>query len=186
MLLQDSRRETRVDAGGNLVILEEQDRSRWDRAEIEEGTRLVEAALRRHRVGPNQLQAAIAAVHANARSSAETDWKEIAALYAELTAISPSAVVALNHAVAFAMAEGLEAGLARINALGTSDLANRGKLLDYHLYHSARAEILRRLGRNADAAAAYHEALRLATNEVERAYLSRRLAEVSAASRDKS
>jgi RNA polymerase sigma-70 factor (ECF subfamily) len=185
MLLQDSRRETRVDGSGNLVILEEQDRSRWDRAEIEEGTRLVEAALRHHRVGPNQLQAAIAAVHANAPSSAETDWKEIAALYAELAAISPSAVVALNHGVAFAMAEGLDAGLARIDALGASDLGNRGKLLDYHLYHAARADILRRLGRNAEAATAYGEALRLVTNEVERAYLSRRLGEVSSPRGDK-
>jgi RNA polymerase sigma-70 factor (ECF subfamily) len=186
MLLQDSRRETRVDRNGNLVILEEQDRSRWDRAEIEEGTHLVEAALRRHRLGPNQLQAAIAAVHANAPSSAATDWMEIAALYTELAAIAPSAVIALNHAVAFAMAEGLEAGLARINALGASDLGNRGKLLDYHLYHSARADILRRLGRNADAAAAYHEALRLVTNEVERAYLTRRLEEVSREQGEKS
>jgi len=183
MLLQDSRRDTRVDDGGNLVILEEQNRSRWDRAEIDEGTRLVEAALRRHRVGPNQLQAAIAAVHANAASSAQTDWKEIAALYAELAAISPSAVVALNHAVAYALAEGLDVGLARIDALGASDLANRGKLLDYHLYHAARADILRRLGRNIEAAAAYREALRLAANEVERAYLTRRLEEVSSALR---
>ena len=183
MLLQDSRRDTRVDDGGNLVILEEQDRSRWDRTEIDEGTRLVEAALRRHRVGPNQLQAAIAAVHANAASSAQTDWKEIAALYAELAAISPSAVVALNHAVAYALAEGLDVGLARIDALGASDLANRGKLLDYHLYHAARADILRRLGRNIEAAAAYREALRLAANEVERAYLTRRLEEVSSALR---
>jgi RNA polymerase sigma-70 factor (ECF subfamily) len=185
MLLHDSRRETRVDDSGNLVILEEQDRSRWDRAEIDEGTHLVEAALRRHRVGPNQLQAAIAAVHANAASSAETDWKEIAALYAELAAISPSAVVALNHAVAYALAEGLDAGLARIDALGASDLANRGKLLDYHLYHAARADILRRLGRNIEAASAYREALRLATNEVERAYLTRRLEEVSSPQGDK-
>jgi RNA polymerase sigma-70 factor (ECF subfamily) len=185
MLLQDSRRETRVDASGNLVILEEQDRSRWDRAEIEEGTRLVEAALRRHRIGPNQLQAAIAGVHANAASSAVTDWHEIVVLYAELAAISPSAVVALNHAVAFAMAEGLEAGLARIDALGTSEIADRGKLLDYHLYHAARADLLRRLGRNSDAAAAYREALRLATNDVERGYLTRRLNEVSAARGEK-
>jgi len=185
MLLQDSRRETRVDAAGHLVVLEEQDRSRWDQAEIEEGTRLVETALRRHRVGPNQLQAAIAAVHANAPSSDQTDWKQISALYAELAAISPGAVVALNHAVAFAMAEGFEAGLARIEALGASDLASQGKLLDYHLYHAARADILRRLRRNAEAADAYKEALRLATNDVERAYLTRRLAEVSSAPSDK-
>jgi RNA polymerase sigma-70 factor (ECF subfamily) len=176
MLLQDSRRDARVDAAGNLVILEEQDRSRWDRVEIEEGTRLVEAALRRRRLGPYQLQAAIAAVHANAASSADTDWREIAALYSELAAISPSAVVALNHAVAIAMSEGLEAGLARIDALAASE---GGRLRDYHLHHAARADLLRRLGRRAEAATAYREALRLATNAVERAYLSRRLAEVT-------
>ncbi len=179
MLIQDSRRETRIDSGGNLVILEEQDRSRWDRAEIEEGTRLVEDALRRRRVGPYQLQAAIAAVHARAASSADTDWREIAALYAELAAVSPSPVVALNHAVAIAMSDGLEAGLARIDALGTGAQTDGGKLRDYHLYHAARADLLRRLGRNSDAAAAYREALRLATNDIERAYLTRRLAEVS-------
>ena len=181
MLLQDSRRETRVDAGGNLVILEEQDRSRWDRAQIEEGTGLVEQALRGGRAGPYQLQAAIAAVHANAASSAQTDWHEIAALYARLASISPGPVVALNHAVAIAMSQGLEAGLASIDALGSGELAGGGKLRDYHLYHAARADLLRRLGRNSEAATAYREALRLATNVVERAYLTRRLAQVSEA-----
>jgi RNA polymerase sigma-70 factor (ECF subfamily) len=179
MLLQDSRRETRVDAAGNLVTLEEQDRSRWDRAEIQEGTQLVERALRRRRAGPYQLQAAIAAVHANAASSADTDWHEIAALYSELAAVSPSPVVALNHAVAIAMSDGLEAGLARVNALGASELPDGGKIREYHLYHAARADLLRRLKRNSDAAAAYREALRLATNDIERAYLNRRLREVS-------
>lgn len=186
MLLQDSRRETRVDAAGNLVTMEEQDRSHWDRAEIEEGTQFVEGALRRHRVGPYQLQAGIAAVHANAASSADTDWHEIAALYAELAAISPSPVVALNYAVTIAMSEGLEAGLARVDALGASELADGGKLREYHLYHAARADLLRRLERNSDAAAAYREALRLATNDVERNYLTRRLVEVSSVRGDMS
>ena len=186
VLLQDSRRETRVDAGGNLVILEDQDRSRWDRAEIEEGTRLAEDVLRRRRIGPYQLQAAIAAVHATALSSAATDWHEIAALYAELASISPGPVVTLNHAVAIAMSEGLEAGLSRIDALGATQLADGGKLREYHLYHAARADLLRRLERNQEAAAAYREALRLAGNVVERAYLSRRLHEVDSPSRSES
>jgi RNA polymerase sigma-70 factor (ECF subfamily) len=176
MLLQDSRRETRVDAAGNLVTLEEQDRSRWDRVEIEEGTRLIESALRRRRPGPYQLQAAIAAVHANSSTSAVTDWREIAALYSELAAISPSPVVELNHAVAVAMAEGFEKGLAAIDELGVS-----GMLKDYHLYHAARADLLRRLARHADAASAYRTAIKLASNEVERNYLQRRLAEVDRA-----
>jgi RNA polymerase sigma-70 factor, ECF subfamily len=174
MLLQDSRRETRVDATGGLVTLEEQDRSRWDFAEIAEGTRLVEQALRLRRPGPYQLQAAIAAVHANASSSAATDWHEIAALYRELAVIAPSPVVSLNHAVAIAMAEGFEAGLALIDKL-----AGSGSLADYHLFHAARADLLRRLTRPTEAAAAYRQALRLATNDVERTYLARRLAEVT-------
>ena len=173
MLLQDSRRETRVSPGGALATLEEQDRSRWDRAEIEEGTRLVEAALPQRRVGPYQLQAAIAAVHANAESSNATDWAEIAALYRELAAISPGPVVALNHAVAVAMSEGLEKGLALIDELGAS-----GELGDYYLYHAARADLLRRLGRNADASSAYRAAMNLTTNDVEQTYLRRRLAQV--------
>jgi RNA polymerase sigma-70 factor (ECF subfamily) len=175
MLLQDSRRETRVTSAGDLVTLEEQDRSRWDRAEIEEGTRLVETSLRRQRVGPYQLQAAISAVHANAPSSDATDWHEIAALYRVLANVSPTPVVALNRAVAVAMSEGLEKGLALIDELG-----NPGKLAEYYLYHAARADLLRRLGRQGEAAAAYREAIRLATNEVEKAYLKRRLMAVSA------
>ena len=170
MLLQDSRRETRVNADG-LVTLEEQDRSRWDRREIEEGTGLVEASLRRRRVGPFQLQAAIAAVHANAKSSDATDWAEIEALYRELMAVSPSPVVALNHAVAVAMNEGLEQGLALLHQLS-------GSLSGYYLYFAARADLLRRLGRSADAAVAYRQAIELVTNEVERAYLKRRLEQV--------
>ncbi len=171
MLLQDSRRETRVNADG-LVTLEEQDRSRWDRGEIEEGTNLVEASLRQRHVGPYQLQAAIAAVHANAKSSEATDWAEIEALYRELLAVSPSPVIALNHAVAVAMSEGLEIGLALLEQL--SD-----ELKSYYLFYAARADLLRRLGRNGEAGAAYREAIALATNEIELAYLKRRLGQVS-------
>jgi RNA polymerase sigma-70 factor (ECF subfamily) len=174
MLLQDSRRETRVNAAGELVTLEEQDRSRWDRGEIEEGTRLVETALRRRRVGPYQLQAAIAAVHANAPSSDATDWNEIAALYGELGAVSPTPVVALNRAVAIAMSQGWERGLALIEGVGKS-----GDLAGYYLYHAARADLLRRLGRRVEAAEAYRKAIDLVTNDVEQAYLKRRLAQVS-------
>ncbi len=174
MLLQDSRRETRVNAAGDLITLEEQDRSRWDGAEIEEGTHLVQAALRRRRVGPYQLQAAIAAVHANASSSDATDWNEIAALYGELAALSPTPVVALNRAVAIAMSQGWEKGLALID-----DLGNSGNLAGYYLYHAARADLLRRLERRAEAAKAYRNAIELVTNDVEQAYLKRRLAQVS-------
>ena len=173
MLLQDSRREARVTASGELVTMEEQDRSRWDRAQIEEGVRLVETSLRQRRVGPYQLQAAIAAVHASAESSEATDWAEIAALYGELAVLSPTPVVALNRAVAVALSEGLEKGLALMDELGTS-----GELADYYLYHAARAELLRRMGRNGDAATAYREAMGLAGNEVEQAYLRRRLEQV--------
>ena len=171
MLLQDSRRETRVDDAGNLVTLEDQDRTRWDRAEIEEGTRLVEQCLRQQRVGPYQLQAAIAAVHANAPTASQTDWYEIAMLYRELAALNPSPVVTLNEAVAIAMSEGLERGLAIIEGLS-------GDLDSYYLFHAARADLLRRLSRKVDAATAYGKALELATNEVERNYLARRLVEV--------
>lgn len=171
MLLQDSRRETRVNTDG-LVTLEEQDRSRWDRAEIEEGTNLVEASLRQRRVGPYQLQAAIAAVHANAKSSDATDWAEVEALYRGLLAISPSPVIALNHAVAVAMSEGLQQGLNLVEQLS-------GELKNYYLFHAAKADLLRRLGRNGEAATAYREAIALATNAIELAYLKRRLEQVS-------
>jgi RNA polymerase sigma-70 factor, ECF subfamily len=177
MLLQDSRRETRVDGAGKLVTLEEQDRSRWDRAEIEEGTRLSKQALAYGRPGPYQLQAAIAAVHANATTSDKTDWQEIAAFYRELAAIAPSPVVSLNYAVAVAMDEGFEAGLVLIDKLSCSK-----SLSSYYLLHAARADLLRRLNRFPEAATAYREALRLATNQVERAYLARRLAELSSRS----
>ncbi len=171
MLLHDSRRRARVDASGALATLEEQDRSLWDHAQIDEGLTLVDAALRIRQVGPYQLQAAIAALHAEAASSAETDWPQIAALYAELARIHPSPVVQLNGAVAIGMSEGPDRGLALIDELGTS-----GKLDRYHLFHAARADMLRRLGSFEAAADAYRRALALMANDVERAYLERRLA----------
>jgi len=171
MLLHDSRRQTRVDAAGALVTLEEQDRSLWDRAQIDEGLALVDAALRMRRIGPYQLQAAIAALHAEAATSAETDWLQIAALYGELARIHPSPVVQLNGAVAVGMSEGPGRGLALIDELGTS-----GELERYHLFHAARADMLRRLGSFEAAAEAYRRALALMANGVERAYLERRLA----------
>ena len=173
MLLHDSRREARVDAAGALVTLEEQDRSLWDRAQIDEGLGLVDSALRMGRIGPYQLQAAIAALHAEAASPAETDWAQIAALYGELARIQPSPVVQLNGAVAFGMSEGPQRGLALIDELGTS-----GELDRYHLFHAARADMLRRLGSFEAAADAYRRALALMANEVERVYLERRLAAV--------
>jgi RNA polymerase sigma-70 factor (ECF subfamily) len=173
MLLHDSRRDARVNRQGELVPLEEQDRSLWDRDRIREGLELVERALRLTGMGPYRLQAAIAAVHAEAQIAAQTDWKQIAALYGELARIHPSAVVALNHAVAVALGYGLEAGLRMIDELGTS-----GELGSYHLYHAARADILRRLGRLQEAAAAYRRALGFTTNAVERRYLRTRLAEL--------
>jgi RNA polymerase sigma-70 factor (ECF subfamily) len=171
MLLHDSRREARVDAAGALVTLEEQDRSLWHRAQIDEGLALVESALRIGRVGPYQLQAAIAALHAQAESPAKTDWVQIAALYGALTRIQPSPVVQLNGAVAIGMAEGPQRGLALIDELGAS-----GELDRYHLFHAARADMLRRLGWSEAAAEAYRRALALMANGVERAYLERRLA----------
>jgi RNA polymerase sigma-70 factor, ECF subfamily len=177
MILHDSRRLARVDKQGKMVTLEEQDRSVWDHALIREGLAMVREALSKGRVGPYQLQAAIAALHAEAASPAETDWPQIAALYQELLRTSFSPVVALNHAVAIAMSEGLEQGLARIEQVGSS-----GKLEQYHLYHAARADILRRLGRGQDAAEAYREALRWTANRVEQEYLERRLEELGAGS----
>jgi len=171
MLLHDSRRQARVDAAGALVTLEEQDRSLWDRAQIGEGLALVDAALRMGRVGPYQLQAAIAALHAQAASPDETDWRQIAALYGVLARIQPSPVVQLNGAVAIGMSEGPERGLVLIDELGTS-----GELERYHLFHAARADMLRRLGCFEAAADAYRRALALMENGVERAYLERRLA----------
>ncbi len=177
MLLHDSRRDARVNLAGELVLLEEQDRMRWHGNQIEEGLRLVEQALRSGRVGPYQLQAAIAAVHAEAKTADETDWKQIAALYRELARSDGSPVVSLNHAVAVAMSEGMERGLALIDDLGSS-----GDLDTYHLYHAARADLLRRTGRWERAAEAYERALSMTSNAVERRYLRKRIAELRNAS----
>ena len=173
MLLHDSRRNARINSAGELVTLEEQDRTLWDRTEMEQGFQLVETALRLQHVGPYQLQAAIAALHGHATSFEQTDWTEIAALYSRLTELSPSPVVALNHAVAVAMSEGAERGLALIDALESS-----GELGEYHLLYAARADLLRRLGRMREAIEAYTRALRLARNPIEQNYLRRRLAEL--------
>jgi len=175
MLLQDSRRDARIDKQGELVTLEEQDRTQWDAAEIREGLELVEQALRRRRIGSYQLQAAIAAVHAEAKSAADTDWAQIVALYGELRRLNPSPVVALNHAAAVAMSEGPERGLRLIDAVGAS-----GQMDNYALYHAARADLLRRLGRFSEARSAYERALEVNTNLVEQQYLKKRLQEVGA------
>ena len=170
MLLQDSRREARVNDRGELVTLEEQDRSRWDSEEIEEGVRLVQAALALRRVGNYQLQAAVAAVHAEAKNAGDTDWPQIVALYEELMRLTSSPVVALNHAAAVAMSEGFEKGLSLIEALGAD-----GTLQNYYLFHASRADLLRRLNRRDEARVAYAKALSLTTNEVEQNYIRRRL-----------
>jgi RNA polymerase sigma-70 factor (ECF subfamily) len=172
MLLHDSRKRARVNEQGELVPLDEQDRSAWDGAEIAEGIELVERALLR-RPGPYSLQAAIAALHAEAASGADTDWKQIAALYQELARVQPTAVVLLNRAVAIAMSGEMEQGLALIDEIGSS-----GELDRYYLYHAARADLARRLGRREEAAKAYQASLALTFNAVERRYLRRRLAEV--------
>ncbi|MCO1579835.1 RNA polymerase sigma factor [Crossiella sp. SN42] len=171
LLLHDARRAARVDANGDLVTLEEQDRERWDAEEIAEGAALLETALRRGRPGVYQLQAAISACHATAKTAAETDWPQIAGLYAELARRVPSPVVRLNQAVAIAMAEGPATGLALVRELEES-----GLLAGYHLLPATRADLLRRLGRDAEAAQAYRDALKLVTAEAERRYLGRRLA----------
>ena len=175
MLLHDSRRDARVNSAGELVPLEEQDRSTWHADLISEGLQLVERALRMRSCGPYQLQAAIAAVHAQAKTPAETDWAQIAALYGALAQRNRSPVVALNHAVAVAMSEGPEKGLELIRTLGAS-----GELDSYYLYHAARADLLRRLRRKDESLAAYDRALALTTNAVERRYLRRRITELAA------
>jgi RNA polymerase sigma-70 factor (ECF subfamily) len=175
MLLHDARREARVTADGDLVLLEEQDRSRWDRAQIREGLALVEATLRADAVDAYALQASIAAVHASAARPADTDWAQIVALYGRLFALQPSPVVMLNHAVAVAMSAGPAEGLRLLDQLTAS-----GLLVGYHWLPAARADLLRRLGRKADATAAYTEALALTGNEAERRFLRRRLAELDA------
>ncbi|HKU76463.1 MAG TPA: RNA polymerase sigma factor [Pyrinomonadaceae bacterium] len=175
MLLQNSRREARVNKQGELVTLEEQDRSLWNRTEIDEGVNLVQKALRLRRVGNYQLQAAIAALHAEAKTADETDWRQIVALYEELMRITSSPIVALNHAAAVAMAEGFERGLALIDAVGAA-----GALQNYYLFHASRADLLRRLRRFDEAKAAYLTALSLTTNEVEQNYLRGRVFKMSA------
>ena len=174
MLLHDARRATRVDDAGDLVRLEDQDRSRWNRQEIDEGVGLLEAALRRGRPGPYELQAAIATCHATAAEAADTDWAQIARLYGMLAELAPSPVIELNRAVAVAMANGPAAGLELV-----ADLETSGALRGYHLLPATRADLLRRLGRAAEAAASYREALELAATDAERRYLAGRLAETA-------
>ena len=173
MLLHDARGAARVDAEGELVLLEDQDRSRWDRARIAEGSAILQRALRMRRPGAYQLQAAIAALHGEAERPEQTDWRQIAVLYGELSRIERSPVVALNRAVAVAMADGPEAGLRLMDLL-----ADSGALAGYHLLPAARADLLRRLGRTEEAIEAYREALQLATNRTERSFLERRLREL--------
>ena len=171
MLLQHSRRHARVDEHGDLVLLEDQDRARWDQDMIDEGLAILDAAVAMRRPGPYQVQAAIAALHARAPRPEDTDWPEIATLYRVLKAMSPSPVIELNRAVAVAMADGPDAGLALIEPL--ADELDR-----YHLFHAARADLLRRSGRSGEAKAAYRRALELVTNPVERKYLLRRVSQL--------
>ena len=171
MLLQESRRTARASATGDIVLLADQDRSLWNRDQIAEGVALVERALGSRRFGPYTLQAAIAAVHAEAATADETDWREIVGLYDALLQMEPSPVIELNRAVAVAMCDGPAAGLERVDAI----LA-RGDLADYHLAHASRADFCRRLGRNADARAAYQRAIALARQAPERRFLEARLA----------
>jgi len=174
MLLHESRRAARTSPAGDLILLDEQDRSLWNRKLITEGTALVEQALSSGRAGPYSVQAAISAVHAEAPSAAATDWAQIVALYDVLVQAEPSPVIELNRAVAVAMRDGPEAGLRLVDGI----LAG-GELAQYHLAHSARAELCRRLGRNAEARAAYQQALGLVKQEPERRFLERRLAELA-------
>jgi RNA polymerase sigma-70 factor (ECF subfamily) len=171
MLLQESRRLARTSPEGDVILLEEQDRSQWNRDQIQEGKALVERALSTRRFGAYGLQAAIAAVHANARFASETDWAQIVALYDALLAINPSPVIELNRAVAVAMRAGPASGLPLVDAI-----LNRGDLNGYHLAHAARADLCRRLGRTDDARLAYERALELAKQEPERRFLRERLA----------
>lgn len=170
MLLQESRRAARVSAAGDLILLEDQDRSLWNREQIAEGVALVERALSSGRFGAYTLQAAIAAVHAEAEDTAATDWAQIVGLYDVLMRIAPSPVVELNRAVAVAMRDGPEAGLTLIDAI-----LDRGELQNYHLAHAARAELYQRLARTAEARAAYAQALALARQDTERRFLEKRL-----------
>ena len=173
MLLHESRRPARTSGTGDLVLLEQQDRSLWSRAQISEGIALVERALSMKRIGPYTLQAAIAAVHAEAPSTAETDWVQIVALYDLLFRVEPSAIIELNRAVAIAMRDGPTKGLELVDAL-----LKRGELAQYHLAHATRADFCRRLGKFADARVSYERALALAKQEPERRFLEKRLAEL--------
>jgi RNA polymerase sigma-70 factor, ECF subfamily len=182
MLLQESRRAARTSPSGELILLENQDRALWNREQIAEGVALLEKALQQQqksrRFGPYTLQAAIAAVHAEAESVAATDWRQIVALYDQLLRIQPSSVVRLNRAVAIAMRDGPEAGLAHIDAVLGDSSGKQGELANYYLAHSARADMYRRLGRTAEARAAYEKALALTQQEPERQFLARRLEEL--------
>jgi RNA polymerase sigma-70 factor (ECF subfamily) len=175
MLLHDARRLARTSAEGELILLDEQDRSLWNREQIQEGLTLVDQALASRRFGPYTLQAAIAAVHAEATTAAATDWRQIIGIYDVLLRLETSPVIELNRAAAIAMHDGPETGLALIDAI----LA-RGELADYHLAHSARADLCRRLGRTEEAIAAYQRALALTTQAPERRFIERRLAELAA------
>jgi RNA polymerase sigma-70 factor (ECF subfamily) len=175
MLLHESRRKARTSATGELVLLEEQDRTTWDRAQMAEGIALLERAIGSRRIGPYTLQAAIAAVHAEATSASETDWAQIVGLYEVLVRADPSPVVELNRAAAVAMRDGPESGLALIDAL----LA-RGELTGYPHAHTARADLCRRLGRSAEAAVSYRKALDLTSLEPEKRFIERRLRELEA------
>ncbi len=170
MLLQESRRAARTSATGELILLDHQNRSLWNREQIAEGVAMVERALNSRRLGAYTLQAAIAAVHAEAESPAATDWRQIVALYNQLVRIQPSPVVYLNRAVAIAMCDGPEAGLKQIDAV-----LEQGELANYYLAHSARADLCRRLGRTAEARSSYEKALELARQEPERRFLARRI-----------
>jgi RNA polymerase sigma-70 factor (ECF subfamily) len=173
MLLQDSRRNARVDAGGDLVLLEDQDRSLWDHRAIREGLEFLGAAARRERRGPYQVQASIAACHATASDAGATDWVRISELYAELASMIPSPVIELNRAVAVGMAFGPSEGLELVGALEST-----GNLAGYHLLPATKADLLRRMGRSEEAKASYEEALALTSTGAERRYLARRIEEV--------
>jgi RNA polymerase sigma-70 factor (ECF subfamily) len=175
MLLHDSRRDARAAADGEMLLLEEQDRRRWNQEQIAQGLALVESALRGAPAGPYSVQAAIVALHAQASSSEMTDWAQIAKLYDVLLRLQPSPVIELNRAVAVAMDEGPSAGLRLID-----ELEERGELHGYHLLPAAQGDLLRRLERWSDAANAYRRALLLATNETERRFLAKRLADAEA------
>ena len=179
MLLHESRRAARADAAGDLVLLEDQDRSLWDRASIAEGTALVGRALASRRFGPYTVQGAIAACHAAAREAAATDWDDIVRLYDALLRMEPSPVIALNRAVAVAMRDGPAEGLAIVD-----DILARGELRDYRLAHAARGEFCRRLGRSAEARSAFERALALAKQEPERRFLERRIRDLGLGIRD--